>query len=89
MPWPPVERDMTTGLLLEDTSAPAGADEDSGQLGQLRKRLTLLQGSQARSASPYKQYLLYVNRSRVITVAWEFNMQKSALHMAMSLQGLR
>ena len=70
MPWPPVGRDMTTGLLLEDTSAPAGADEDSGQLGQLRKRLTLLQGSQARSASPYKQYLLYVNRSRVITVAW-------------------
>lgn len=44
---------MTTGLLLEDTSAPAGADEDSGQLGQLRKRLTLLQGSQACHASPY------------------------------------
>ncbi|CAL5226958.1 g9843 [Coccomyxa viridis] len=42
----PAGRDMTTGLLLEDTSAPAGADEDSGQLGQLRKRLTLLQGSQ-------------------------------------------
>ena len=42
---------MTTGLLLEDTSAPAGADEDSGQLGQLRKRLTLLQGSQACPAS--------------------------------------
>lgn len=42
---------MTTGLLLEDTSAPAGGDEESGQLGQLRKRLTLLQGSQACHAS--------------------------------------
>ena len=38
---------MTTGLLLEDTSAPGAADDDSGQLGQLRKKLNLLQGTQA------------------------------------------
>lgn len=42
----PAGRDMTTRLLLEDTSAPAGADEATGPLGQLRKRLTLLQGTQ-------------------------------------------
>ena len=40
-------KDMTTGLLLEDTSAPGAADDDSGQLGQLRKKLNLLQGTQA------------------------------------------
>ena len=52
LPWHLAGRDMTTGLLLEDNSVPAAADEDSGQLGQLRKRLTLLQGPQARHASP-------------------------------------
>ena len=44
-------KDMTTGLLLEDTSAPGAANDDSGQLGQLRKKLNLLQGTQARLTS--------------------------------------
>ena len=42
---------MTTGLLLEDTSAPGGSDDVSGPLGQLRKRLTLLQGTQVNTKS--------------------------------------
>ena len=42
---------MTTGLLLEDTSAPGGGDDVSGPLGQLRKRLTLLQGTQVSATS--------------------------------------
>lgn len=47
----PAGRDMTTGLLLEDTSAPGGSDDVSGPLGQLRKRLTLLQGTQVNTKS--------------------------------------
>lgn len=47
----PAGRDVTTGLLLEDTSAPGGGDDVSGPLGQLRKRLTLLQGTQVNAKS--------------------------------------
>ncbi len=38
---------MTTGLLLEDITPPADGADD-GPLGELRRRLTLLQGPQAR-----------------------------------------
>ena len=42
-------KDMTTGLLLADPSPPAdGVDAapEDGPLGELRRRLTLLQGPQ-------------------------------------------
>lgn len=42
---------MTTGLLLEDPSPPADGP-DEGPLGELRRRLTLLQGPQARLLHP-------------------------------------
>lgn len=43
---------MTTGLLLDDLSPPdqAAGEADEGPMGQLRRRLTLLQGAQVTRA---------------------------------------
>jgi hypothetical protein len=44
---------MTTGLLLEDISPPADGADD-GPLGELRRRLTLLQGPQVPLLPPVR-----------------------------------
>lgn len=46
-------KDMTTGLLLEDISPPADGADD-GPLGELRRRLTLLQGPQVPLLPPVR-----------------------------------
>ena len=61
-------KDMTTGLLLEDTSAPEATDDDSGQLGQLRKKLNLLQGTQARISSPITTNHERLHRHRLLCI---------------------